>query len=108
MLKCITKYSRLHRALLSLVLPLLLFVNATCAQDSIAYKDSSLSIDKRVEDLVSRMTLEEKIRQLAGNSLQYRQEALRGNERLGIPTFIIVHGPYGGKFKQTPKMVIGT
>lgn len=91
-----------------IILPALLFVNTLSAQEYLPYKDSGLPIDKRVEDLVSRMTLKEKVVQLTGKSLQYRQEALPGNERLGIPTFIIVHGPYGGKFKRTPKMVIGT
>ncbi len=96
------------KALLSLILLVLFFANSLQAQGYIPYKDSSLPIEQRVEDLVSRMTLEEKVVQLVGNSLQYRQEAIRGNERLGIPNFIIMHGPYGAKFKRTPKMVIGT
>ncbi|MBR5099385.1 MAG: hypothetical protein IK091_09210, partial [Spirochaetales bacterium] len=32
-----------------------------------AYKNPKLSIDERVEDLLSRMTLEEKVAQLCGN-----------------------------------------
>jgi beta-glucosidase len=34
-----------------------------------AYKNTKLTVDERVEDLVSRMTLEEKISQMSDNSL---------------------------------------
>jgi beta-glucosidase len=44
-----------------------------------AYKDPSLPIEKRVEDLVSRMTLEEKVRQM-----QHTAPAI---PRLGVPSY---------------------
>lgn len=45
---------------------LFLFASFCVAQnDKPAYKDPDLSVDKRVEDLVSRMTLEEKIHQMS-------------------------------------------
>jgi beta-glucosidase len=72
------------------------------------YKNPEVNIEKRVSDLVGRMTLEEKCQQVVGKSIDYNQEALTGNERLGIPPFVIVHGPFGGKFKRTPQMQIGT
>jgi beta-glucosidase len=78
------------------------------AQQIPDYKNPDLPVEKRIADLVDRMTLEEKCYQVTGNSVDYNQEALTGNERLGIPAFIIVHGPYGGKFKRTPQMQIGT
>jgi beta-glucosidase len=43
------------------------------------YKDPSLPIEKRVDDLVSRMTLEEKVSQM--------MNAAAGIERLGIPEY---------------------
>ena len=101
------KIIRTSRFFLTLF-PVLFFLNSACTQEYIPYKDSGLPVEKRVEDLISRMTLEEKVTQLVGNSLQYRQEALRGNDRLDIPNFIIMHGPYGAKFKMTPNMIIGT
>ncbi|WP_319589317.1 glycoside hydrolase family 3 C-terminal domain-containing protein [uncultured Draconibacterium sp.] len=72
------------------------------------YKNKNLSIDERVADLVSKMTLEEKCQQVVGKSIDYNQEALASCERLGIPPFVIVHGPFGGKFKRTAQMQIGT
>ncbi len=49
------------------------------AQDSLIYKDPNLPIDVRVNDLVSRMTLEEKVSQMVYNSPAI--------ERLGIPAY---------------------
>lgn len=78
------------------------------AQQIPDYKNSKLPIEERVTDLVGRMTLEEKCIQVVGTKIDYNQEALPANERLGIPPFIVVHGPFGGKFKRTPKMQVGT
>jgi beta-glucosidase len=44
-----------------------------------AYRDTSLSIEKRVDDLVARMTLEEKVRQM--------QNQAPAIPRLGIPSY---------------------
>lgn len=86
---------------------ILINISAVC-QDMPDYKNPKLDIENRVADLLDRMTLEEKCYQVVGNSVDYNQEALTANERLGIPPFIIVHGPFGGKFKRTPTMQIGT
>lgn len=52
----------------------------TIGQSSIPpYKDTSLPIEKRVDDLISRMTLEEKVSQM--------MNAAAGIERLGIPEY---------------------
>ncbi len=59
---------------------LLLFFSATIsAQNKYAYQNSSLSIDKRVDDLIQQLTIEEKI-----NLLLYNND---GVERLGIPKY---------------------
>ena len=63
------------------------------------YKNQKLSIEQRVSDLGKRMTLEEKYTQVTGSRIDYGQESLPANERMGIPPFVIVHGPFGGKFR---------
>ena len=55
------------------------------------YRDSTVSDDLRIEDLIERMTLEEKIDLLAG----YKDFYLHPCERLGIPAFKLADGPLG-------------
>ncbi len=57
----------------------LFITSKTFAQQKEAFRNSSLSIDARVKDLVSRLTLEEKI-----SLLGYRSKAV---SRLGIPAY---------------------
>ncbi|MCS7005274.1 MAG: hypothetical protein NZM38_08110 [Cytophagales bacterium] len=45
----------------------------TNAQKKPLYKDSSQPIEKRVQDLISRMTLEEKVAQLLGIWIEKRK-----------------------------------
>jgi beta-glucosidase len=52
---------------------------STCFAQTPLYKDSSAALDRRVEDLLSRMTLEEKISQLMNDSPAI--------ERLDIPRY---------------------
>ncbi|MFC2116867.1 glycoside hydrolase family 3 N-terminal domain-containing protein, partial [Bacteroidota bacterium] len=87
---------------------ILLMILLSGFQDLPDYKNSNLPVEKRVADLVDRMTLEEKCKQVAGGDIEFGQKALPANERLGIPPFLIMHGPYGGKFKRAPKMLVGT
>ena len=54
------------------------------------YKDKSYDIEKRVEDLLGRMTLDEKIEQLAGYGFDTKV-----NKRLGIPGLKMTDGPVG-------------
>ena len=62
-----------------LVFVLNLFALNTFAQENLTFKNPNLSIEKRVDDLVSRMTVEEKISQLMDSSPAI--------ERLGIPEY---------------------
>jgi len=56
------------------------------------YRDPQAPIEQRVEDLLARMTLEEKIAQLGGDRSGM---ATPDNERLGIPGFKMSDGPHG-------------
>jgi beta-glucosidase len=55
------------------------------------YKDASLPADRRVADLLGRMTLEEKATMLSGAG--WMETA--ANERLGIPSIKMADGPMG-------------
>ncbi len=59
-----------------------------------SYLDSDLPIEERVEDLLYRMTLEEKIEQLSGTP-DCDKMASNSNGRLGIPSLQFADGPHG-------------
>lgn len=56
------------------------------------YRNPEAPIEERVNDLLSRMTLEEKIAQLGGDRSGM---ATPDNDRLGIPGFKMADGPHG-------------
>jgi beta-glucosidase len=56
-----------------------------------AYKDARVPVEQRVEDLLGRMTAEEKARMLSGSG--WMESA--PNERLGIPAIKMADGPMG-------------
>src|SRR5690348_10191290 len=55
------------------------------------YKDAKAPLEQRVEDLLARLTLKEKIALMAGGSAF----AMHGVERLGIPELNLSDGPNG-------------
>jgi beta-glucosidase len=61
------------------------------------YRDPSRPVEERVEDLLGRMTLEEKVEQMHGSPPEGTPELwpTPANERLGIPGFHMVDGPRG-------------
>ena len=60
------------------------------------YKNAKLNVEKRVEDLLSRMTLEEKVAQVSGES----NMETRSNARLGIPSLKVADGPHGMRWEN--------
>jgi len=73
-----------------IILPLLLFISCEQEEEAVKYKDANLPMEERVEDLLSRMTLEEKIEQLSGLGFETKE-----NKRLGIPVLKMADGPVG-------------
>ncbi len=81
---------------LSVFLLLAVIVNTATTQSLPPYKNPNLPIEQRVNDLVSRMTLEEKIGQMVNNTPaierlgvpahDYWNEALHGVARSGVAT----------------------
>jgi beta-glucosidase len=55
------------------------------------YKDSSVPVERRVQDLLGRMTLQEKVAMLSGADWM----STVANERLGIPSIKMADGPLG-------------
>jgi beta-glucosidase len=60
------------------------------------YKNPKFPIDERVEDLLKRMTLEEKIDLLGGTGF-----GTKPNERLGIPELRMTDGPLGVRWEKS-------
>ena len=64
---------------------LMLHSNAIKAQEKLPYQNSELKIEERINDLLPRMTLEEKVNYVTGGVLSNKQESINGIERLSIP-----------------------
>jgi beta-glucosidase len=60
------------------------------------FKDASLPLETRVEDLLGQMTLEEKVTLMAGSEAF----ALHGVPRLGVPGLKLTDGPTGVRSNQ--------
>ena len=67
-----------------------LFLNAAAASSQVTDKEK-VQMEKRIEKLIKKMTLEEKVGLLHGNSKFY----VAGVESLGIPEWSLSDGPHG-------------
>jgi beta-glucosidase len=73
-------------------------IASSCKPTVEVYKDASKPVEERVENLLSLMTLEEKIELLGGNdSLGF---GVIENKRLGIPALKFTDGPSGPRFEK--------
>ncbi|MFR9567008.1 MAG: glycoside hydrolase family 3 N-terminal domain-containing protein, partial [Rikenellaceae bacterium] len=87
----------------------LLFMAGVSVAQVAPYQNKELSIEERVEDLMSRMTLDEKISYIHGMRTSGGHSATQWDgtpacERLGIQPLKIYHGPYGvGSYRYTNK-----
>ena len=73
------------------------------------YRDPSQPVERRVEDLLARMTLAEKVEQLHGLQRAPIDDLYHTppNERLGIPGFRMVDGPRGVRAGKTTAFPVG-
>ena len=82
------------KLLLSLLIIVLLY---SCGNKEI-YKDVSQPVDKRVEDLMQRMTLDEKLILLSGDSTGFATKTIK---RFNIPSIFMTDGPLGVRWKKS-------
>lgn len=66
------------------------------------YKNKNASVEDRVEDLLKRMTLEEKIDMLGGTGFE-----TKAIERLGIPPLNMADGPLGVRWNNSTALPSG-
>ncbi|MFH1198310.1 MAG: glycoside hydrolase family 3 C-terminal domain-containing protein [bacterium] len=85
-----------------IVLLVLVFVSITIAQQNPVYKNANAKIEDRVEDLLSRMSLEEKIKMLGGTGF-----ATQPFEELGIPELKMTDGPLGVRWDESTAFAAG-
>jgi beta-glucosidase len=79
-----------NNVFICIILPLLQLISCGQKEDLVKYKDANFPVEERVEDLLTRMTLEEKIEQLSGLGFDTQE-----NKRLGIPVLRMADGPVG-------------
>jgi len=80
-----------------ILLPLILFTSFIPGNlySNPIYKDQNQPIEKRIEDLLNRMTLAEKVEMLEGEGFNSP-----ANERLGIPPLNMTDGPVGVRWEK--------
>ena len=79
------------KTIITSVMLLLSWTGETCAQTKPVYLDESKTIEQRVEDALSRMTLDEKIAVIHAQS----KFSSAGVKRLGFPDLWTDDGPHG-------------
>ena len=89
-----TKISLFRRIFFLVVITITSFINNNLYGIPI-YKDQSQPIEKRIQDLLSRMTPEEKVEMLDGEGFNSP-----ANKRLGIPPMNMTDGPVGVRWDK--------
>lgn len=97
-----TKTNYMKSMFKALPIVIILFIFAGCQE---TYKNPSKPIDERIEDLLSKMTLDEKILMLGGDSSGFDTKPIA---RLSIPAIHVTDGPVGvrnGKATSFPAAI---
>ncbi len=106
------KEKRFLRAFYGIIILVIILMQA-CQTNQPVYKDPAAPVDKRIKNLMKRMTLEEKINQLSGHEeMGWDEENLTGfgtkdNKRLGIPGFKMTDGPVGVRWGKSTAFPAG-
>ena len=88
------QFSQLEFLAVILMCFVVLAISGSNAKEIEPYNDPNRPIEDRVEDLLKRMTLEEKV-DLVSGSEEGPMSKTKKNVRLGIPEMIITDGPLG-------------
>lgn len=96
------KTSLLLFTLLSIAVLVLLGFSNTNPGDEMIYKNKNASVEERVEDLLKRMTIEEKIEMLGGTGFE-----TKAIERLGILPLNMSDGPLGVRWDNSTALPSG-
>ena len=93
---------KIRKGILFPLLPILLMVSCGHKEELPVYKNANFPVEQRVEDLLARMTLEEKIDQLSGLGFDTKE-----NKRLGIPVLSMSDGPVGLRYGKATAFPAG-
>ena len=89
-------------SLISIIIAAGFSFNTKTGDNMPPYKNKNLSIDERVDDLLKRMTLEEKIEMLGGTGFETKEI-----KRLGIPPLNMSDGPLGVRWDNSTALPSG-
>ena len=94
--------TKIYLILILLIISFSGFYMQNSNYENVAYKNKNLPVEERVEDLLKRMTLEEKIDMLGGTGFE-----TKAIERLGILSLNMTDGPLGVRWDNSTALPSG-